>query len=58
MNLVTQAHSFIRNEAGQDLIEYALLVGLIALVAFFAIDETGEMARDVFTNIAGQLASV
>jgi pilus assembly protein Flp/PilA len=57
MNLITQAHRFVRDEAGQDLIEYALLVGLIALVVVAALDESGEMLRDVFNNVASQLAA-
>ena len=57
MNLITQACRFVRDEAGQDLLEYALLVGLIALVAVAALDESGEMVRDVFNNVTSQLAS-
>jgi Flp pilus assembly pilin Flp len=36
------------DEAGQDLIEYALLVALIVLVAVTALTEVGATIRDVF----------
>ena len=49
--------SFSRNEEGQDLIEYALLVGLISLVAVAAITAAGTSVNDIFTNISARLAS-
>jgi len=45
-----------RTEEGQDLLEYALLVSLIALVAVLAITATGVNVRTIFTNIAAALA--
>jgi pilus assembly protein Flp/PilA len=57
MYLVTRLRSFLRNEEGQDLIEYALLVGLISLVAVAAITLAGSAVNDIFTNIAGKLAA-
>jgi Flp pilus assembly pilin Flp len=38
----------LRDEHGQDLIEYALLVGLVALVAVSAVTEVGNTIKDVF----------
>ena len=40
-----------RDDSGQDLIEYALLVGLVALVAVSAVTEVGTTIRDVFWNV-------
>ena len=57
MNWIYRLRSFSRNEEGQDLIEYALLVGLISLVAVAAIGLAGTSVNDIFTNIAGRLAS-
>ena len=37
MELISRLRAFARNEEAQDLIEYALLVGLISLVAVAAI---------------------
>jgi pilus assembly protein Flp/PilA len=45
-----------RNDSGQDLLEYALLVALIALVAIGAITTTGQGVSGVFTEISTQLA--
>ena len=42
---------FRRDESGQDLIEYALLVGLVALVAVTAITNVGTTIRDVFWSV-------
>ena len=48
--------SFVREEEGQDLLEYALLVALIALVAIGAVGAAGTSVSTIFGNIAGQLA--
>jgi Flp pilus assembly pilin Flp len=57
MNLTSRLRALLRGDEGQDLLEYALLVSLIALVALAAVDETGEQVRGVFQNIASTLAS-
>ncbi len=53
--LVTFVKSFARNEEGQDLLEYALLVALIALIAVGAVTMAGAAVNDIFTAIAGAL---
>jgi pilus assembly protein Flp/PilA len=58
MQLVNIVKSFVRNEEGQDLLEYALLVALIALVAFGAVQAAGTSVNGIFNSIATQLASV
>jgi pilus assembly protein Flp/PilA len=50
-------YAFSRNEEGQDLIEYALLVGLISLVAVAAVGLAGGSVNTIFTNIQTSLAS-
>jgi len=57
MNWIYRLRSFSRNEEGQDLIEYALLVGLISLVAVAAITAAGGSVNTIFTNIGARLAS-
>ena len=47
--------SFVRNEEGQDLLEYALLVALIALVAIAAVAAAGGSVKAIFQSIADQL---
>jgi pilus assembly protein Flp/PilA len=47
-----------RDESGQDLLEYALLVALIALVAFAAVQMAGNSVNTIFGNIATKLTSM
>ena len=49
---------FAREEEGQDLVEYALLLGLISLVAVGAITLTGQSVNTIWTAIQGMLAAV
>jgi pilus assembly protein Flp/PilA len=51
----TSLRAFVRNDEGQDLLEYALLVALIAIVAIAAITLTGENVTAIFDEIAAQL---
>jgi pilus assembly protein Flp/PilA len=55
MNLVTYLRSLVREQKGQDLLEYALLIALIALVAVGAITTAGTNVSTVFTNIANKI---
>jgi len=55
MTWVNQLRTFVRDESGQDLLEYALLVALIALVAFGAVQLAGGQVSAIFNNIATQL---
>jgi pilus assembly protein Flp/PilA len=54
--LINQLRRFAKDESGQDLLEYALLVALIALVAFGAVAAAGTSVNSIFNNIATQLA--
>jgi pilus assembly protein Flp/PilA len=47
--------NFLKNEEGQDLLEYALLVALIALVAVGAVTAAGAKVNTIFTQIAGAI---
>jgi Flp pilus assembly pilin Flp len=57
MDLIARLRALAKNEEAQDLIEYALLVGLISLVAVVAIGAAGLSVNTIFTTIAGQLAA-
>ena len=57
MQLVNFVKSFVRNDEGQDLLEYALLVALIALVAITAVTAAGASVNGIFSAIATALAS-
>ena len=55
IELVNRFRSFVRETEGQDLLEYALLVALIALVAVGAVTAAGTSVNTIFTNIATAL---
>ncbi|HSL20297.1 MAG TPA: Flp family type IVb pilin [Vicinamibacterales bacterium] len=55
--LMLYVKSLLRNDDGQDLLEYALLVALIALVAVLAVTAAGGSVKTIFENIAGALAN-
>jgi pilus assembly protein Flp/PilA len=49
---------FVREENGQDLIEYALLAGFISLVAVLAITNVGTGVNAVYGNIDSQVQAI
>ena len=54
-HLVKIVSSFWHEEDGQDLLEYALLVALIALVAVAGVTAAGLKVNDIFTAVAGAI---
>ena len=58
MDFVNRLRAFVRDDSGQDLLEYALLVGLIALVTVLAVTNAGSQVNRIFTSIAASLAAV
>ena len=57
MKWMDRVKSLVRNDEAQDLIEYALLVGLISLVAVAALILTGTQVNNIFNQIAGKLTT-
>jgi len=53
--LVNFYNSIRRNDEGQDLLEYALLVALIAIVAVGAVTTAGQTVATIFGNIAAAI---
>jgi Flp pilus assembly pilin Flp len=49
---------WLRREEGQDLTEYALLIGLIVILAVAAITLMGTSIRNILSSIASSLAQV
>ena len=45
----------MRDDSGQDLLEYAMLVALIALVAVVAVTNSGQAINSIFTSVASSL---
>jgi pilus assembly protein Flp/PilA len=54
-NLITRMRALMRDDSGQDLLEYALLVALIALVAVAAVTNSGQAVNSIFTTVASRL---
>jgi pilus assembly protein Flp/PilA len=57
MNLTKYVNAFVRDEEGQDLIEYALLVALISLVCVVALTDAGKQVNNIFTSIKNKLTT-
>lgn len=48
--------SLFVNDEGQDLVEYALLIVLIALVAIVGVTAAGAWINDIFGNIETEIS--
>ena len=57
MNLITRLRSLVRNDEAQDLIEYAMLVALIALFCVVAVTAAGGKVVSVFNAIVAAIPS-
>jgi pilus assembly protein Flp/PilA len=57
VNAQTAIQTLVRKDEGQDLLEYALLVALIALGAVVAVTAAGGKVQAVFNAIAAKLPS-
>ncbi|HEY7460934.1 MAG TPA: Flp family type IVb pilin [Gemmatimonadota bacterium] len=49
--------NLLRDDEGQDLAEYALLIALIALVVITAVAALGGQVQTVFNDITGKLVT-
>jgi len=58
MNFTNRMRALVNDDAGQDLLEYALLVGLIALVAVVAVTATGTNVSNVFDKISKEIGKL
>jgi pilus assembly protein Flp/PilA len=56
LNLYVKFQGLKNGEEGQDLVEYALLVALIALVCITGVNNVASAVNTVFTNISSSLA--
>jgi pilus assembly protein Flp/PilA len=53
--LFSGTRTLMRDDSGQDLLEYAMLVALIALVAVVAVTNSGQAINSIFSSVATQL---
>ena len=56
LNLYVKLQCLMNREEGQDLVEYSLLVALIALACVASINKLATAVTTVFSNISGSLA--
>ena len=59
MNALLSLYVYVKNmfevEEGQDLIEYALIIGLVVIASIVALQLLGPAISDQFTNISAAL---
>ncbi len=55
LSLYVRLQTLMAREEGQDLVEYALLVALIALVCITGVNQVASAVNAVFSNISGSL---
>jgi pilus assembly protein Flp/PilA len=53
--LVALIHRIVREEEGQDMVEYALILGLISIVAVVAVTATGTKISAIWTAVAAAI---
>lgn len=49
---------FVREESGQDLVEYALLLGIITLASIAAIQSIGSQVASIYQAVDTNLQTV
>ena len=54
--IYVRLQNLMHNEEGQDLVEYALLIALVALVTIASITKIGTAVNQVFSEIATSLS--
>jgi pilus assembly protein Flp/PilA len=55
MSFISYLRTLARQDEGQDLLEYALLVSLIAIAAIVSVTAAGTTVANIFTTIAAKL---
>lgn len=54
--MTTLIQRFISDESGATMVEYAIMVALIAIVALLAVQTLGTKVNDTFTNVGNSLS--
>ena len=57
MEFITRLKTFVIADEGQDLLEYALLIALIALVSVGVLKTAGSNVMNIFGSIGNQLTT-
>jgi len=56
LKTLVSIQNLMNREEGQDLVEYALLVSLIALAAITGVGKVATAVTTIFTNVSTSLA--
>lgn len=54
----TRIVSFIRDEQGQDLVEYALIVAAVGLALITTVNQLSQGVVSLYQSITGDLSSI
>ncbi len=57
LSLWTKLTTWVKEEKGASMVEYALLVVLIAIIAIVAVSIAGQNVSKAFSTIAGSLSN-
>jgi Flp pilus assembly pilin Flp len=57
-HLITRVYAFLRDDRGQDLMEYSLLVTLIAILSIVAVRDVATEVSALWTNIVVKFSAV
>jgi len=55
-NMFKKGKEILKNTNGQGLVEYALILVLIAIVVITAVKTLGNTTKNVFTNVNTQMS--
>jgi pilus assembly protein Flp/PilA len=50
--------NFIKEDDGQDLVEYALIVAAVGLALISTVSQLGQAISSLYTSITGDLTSI
>lgn len=56
-NIMRDVKNFLMDEDGQGMVEYGLIIGLVALAVIGALAVLGPKIADMFTNASDQLTT-
>lgn len=54
VSTVEKLRGFANNKKGQGMVEYGLIIALIAVVVMVALTPLGTKVRDMFTNVSNK----
>ena len=54
-SVIARMHTWLHDDGGQDLLEYALLASLISLIAYAAVQTSGQQINALFMSAASMM---